>query len=157
MVASEDNIADILSLPLKRESLNYLRQELSKVSDYDNFVLAPQLQKTSDHNSSKLKTYDHSNEPSSSKLVPNGSPLANTTAPLLQELNILFNPLYDEFFTAGNSSVPKSSSPSDSSLRQDTHPTVNAQSTTAPITITTNVNADENNTDIQAEIQAEDA
>ncbi|GJW97418.1 hypothetical protein Tco_0179226 [Tanacetum coccineum] len=28
-VASEDNIADILSLPLKRESLNYLRQDLT--------------------------------------------------------------------------------------------------------------------------------
>ncbi|GKC00344.1 hypothetical protein Tco_0986480 [Tanacetum coccineum] len=27
-VTSEDNIADILSLPLKRESLNYLRQGL---------------------------------------------------------------------------------------------------------------------------------
>ncbi|GJX19203.1 hypothetical protein Tco_0221880 [Tanacetum coccineum] len=106
--------------------LNTFTSLVALVSDYDNFVLAPQLQKTSDHNSSKLKTYDHSNEPSSSKLVPNGSPLANTTTPLLQELNLLFSSLYDEFFTAGNSSVPKSSSPSDNSLQQDTHPTVNA-------------------------------
>ncbi|GJZ77352.1 retrovirus-related pol polyprotein from transposon TNT 1-94 [Tanacetum coccineum] len=60
--------------------------------------------------------------------------------------------LYDEFFTAGNSSVRKSSSLSDNSQQQDTHPTANAQSTTAPVTPITTVTAKENNTDIQAEI-----
>ncbi|GJS89911.1 retrovirus-related pol polyprotein from transposon TNT 1-94 [Tanacetum coccineum] len=97
----------------------------------------------------QLGTRNHSNEPSSSTLVPNVSPSANTTAPLLQELDLLFSPLYDEFFIVGNLSVPKSSSPSNNSQQQDTHPTTNAQSTTALINLTA-VTAEENNTDIQA-------
>ncbi|GJR73663.1 hypothetical protein Tco_0086028 [Tanacetum coccineum] len=64
-------------------------------------------------------------------------------------LDILFGPLYDEFFTAGTSSVNKSSSPTDNSKQQDTPPTTNIQSSTEP-TNPTNVNADENN-DNQAE------
>ncbi|GKD86013.1 hypothetical protein Tco_1357167 [Tanacetum coccineum] len=90
-------------------------KELSKASDYDNFGPAPQLQQTSDHNSSELGIHDHINEPSSSMMVPNVSPSANTIALSLQELDLLFSPLYDKFFTTGNSSVPKSSSPSDNS------------------------------------------
>ncbi|GJZ60130.1 hypothetical protein Tco_0615946 [Tanacetum coccineum] len=39
--------------------------------------LAPQLQKTSDHNRSELENHDHINEPSSSKLVANVSPPAD--------------------------------------------------------------------------------
>ncbi|GKA34401.1 hypothetical protein Tco_0720830 [Tanacetum coccineum] len=66
-----------------------------------------QLQMTYNHNLSELEIQDHNNEPSSSKLVPNVYPSANTTAPSLQELNLLFISLYDEFFNAGNSSVPK--------------------------------------------------
>ncbi|GKC00316.1 hypothetical protein Tco_0986452 [Tanacetum coccineum] len=122
--------------------------KLSKASDYDNSGPMHQLQMTSNHNRSELGIQDHNNEPSSSKLVPNVSPLANTTALSLQELNLLFIPLYDEFFTAGNSSVLKSFSPSDTSQQEDTHPSVNAQSTTAPITPTTTVTAEENNIDI---------
>ncbi|GJS34134.1 hypothetical protein Tco_0532516 [Tanacetum coccineum] len=49
---------------------------------------------------SELKIHDHNNEPSSSKLVPNVVPSADTTAPSKQELDLLFGPLYDEFFTA---------------------------------------------------------
>ncbi|GKD12050.1 hypothetical protein Tco_1196457 [Tanacetum coccineum] len=56
-----------------------------------------------------------------------------------------------------NSSVLKSSSPSDNSQQQDTHPTANTQSTTALITPTNTVTAEENNTNIKAEIQSEDA
>ncbi|GKG21940.1 hypothetical protein Tco_0384535 [Tanacetum coccineum] len=37
-------------------------------------------QMTSDHNRSELRIHDHSNEPSSSKLVPKVVPLANKTA-----------------------------------------------------------------------------
>ncbi|GJZ35844.1 retrovirus-related pol polyprotein from transposon TNT 1-94 [Tanacetum coccineum] len=59
-------------------------------------------------------------------------------------------PLYDEFFNANASSVNKSSSPTDNSKQQDTPPTTNIQSSTEPITLTTNVNAEENN-DNQAE------
>ncbi|GKC51619.1 retrovirus-related pol polyprotein from transposon TNT 1-94 [Tanacetum coccineum] len=70
-------------------------KELLKASDYDNSGPASQLQKTSDHNRSELETHDHINEPSSSKLVPNVSPSANIDHPSLQELDLLFNPLYD--------------------------------------------------------------
>ncbi|GKB82972.1 retrovirus-related pol polyprotein from transposon TNT 1-94 [Tanacetum coccineum] len=113
--------------------------------------LAPQLQKTSDHNHSKLKTHDCNNEPSSSKLVPNISPLADITKPSLQELDFLSSPLFKEYFAAGNQSVSKPSALFDNSQQQDTQPTVNVQPTTKPITPTTNVNAKENNTN-----QAED-
>ncbi|GKB20385.1 hypothetical protein Tco_0854308 [Tanacetum coccineum] len=96
-----------------------------KASDYDNSGPAPQLQ--------------------------NVSPSADTTAPSQQELDLLFDPLYDEFFNAGISSVNKSSSPTDNSKQQDTSPTMNIQSSTEPTT-PTNVNAEENNDN-----QAEDA
>ncbi|GJU81155.1 hypothetical protein Tco_1283520 [Tanacetum coccineum] len=87
--------------------------------------------------------HDHSNEPSSLNLVPNISPPADTTAPLLQELDLLFSPLYDEFFNASNLSVSKSLAPTDSSPPQDTPPTMNVQTTTEPITPTTTVTAEE--------------
>ncbi|GKA94548.1 hypothetical protein Tco_0816586 [Tanacetum coccineum] len=127
-------------------------KELLKVSDYDNSGPVPQLQQTSDHNCSELKMHDHNNEPSSSNLVPNVSPLANKTTPSLQELDLLFSPLYDEFFN-----VPKYSSLSNNFPPQDTPPTTNVQTTKEPITPTTTVTVEENNTDIQAEIQVENA
>ncbi|GJX51461.1 retrovirus-related pol polyprotein from transposon TNT 1-94 [Tanacetum coccineum] len=132
-------------------------KELSKASDYDNSGLVPQLQKTSDHNSLELEIQPHSNEPSSSKLVPNVSPLANTTAPSLQELDFLFSPLFEEYFTAGNLSVSKSSIFSDNSTQPDTQPSANVQTIIEPITLTITVTVEENNIDIQAKIQAEDA
>ncbi|GJV03879.1 hypothetical protein Tco_1337448 [Tanacetum coccineum] len=46
---------------------------------------------TSDHNRSELRIHDHSNEPSSSKLVPKVVPLANKTATSRQELELLFH------------------------------------------------------------------
>ncbi|GKD77914.1 hypothetical protein Tco_1340535 [Tanacetum coccineum] len=46
---------------------------------------------TSDHNSSELGIHDHSNEPSSSKLVPKVVPPANKTATSRQELELLFH------------------------------------------------------------------
>nr|GEV57472.1 hypothetical protein [Tanacetum cinerariifolium] len=54
-------------------------------------------------------------------------------------------PLYDEFFTAENSSVSKSSILSDNTQHQDTQPTMNVQPTTELITPTTTVHAEENN------------
>nr|GEY92714.1 retrovirus-related Pol polyprotein from transposon TNT 1-94 [Tanacetum cinerariifolium] len=53
--------------------------------------------------------------------------------PSQQELDLLFGPLYDEFFNAGSS-------------LQDKQPTMNIQSTSAPST-PTNVHAEENNND----------
>ncbi|GJT10143.1 hypothetical protein Tco_0857185 [Tanacetum coccineum] len=46
---------------------------------------------TSDHNSSELGIHDHSNELSSSKLVPKVVPPADKTATSRQELELLFH------------------------------------------------------------------
>nr|GFD32719.1 hypothetical protein [Tanacetum cinerariifolium] len=51
--------------------------------------------------------------------------------PSQQELNLLFGPLYDEFFSAGSN-------------LQDKQPSTNVQSTSAPSTHTI-VHAEENN------------
>nr|GEX96538.1 hypothetical protein [Tanacetum cinerariifolium] len=66
-----------------------------------------------------------------------------------QELDLLFDPFYDEFFIVGTSSVNKSSSPTNNSNQQDTQPTTNIQPTSAPST-PTYVHVEENN-DNQAE------
>ncbi|GJR40388.1 hypothetical protein Tco_1216072 [Tanacetum coccineum] len=65
------------------------------------------------------------------------------------ELDLLFGPLYDEFFNDGTSRVNKSSSPTDNSAPQDTHPSTNIHPTSEPST-PINVHAEENNDD-QAE------
>ncbi|GJS15242.1 retrovirus-related pol polyprotein from transposon TNT 1-94 [Tanacetum coccineum] len=72
--------------------------------------------------------------------------VANDTSGLL---DLLFVPLYNEFFDAGTSSVNKSSSPTNNSTQQDTTPTTNIQSSTEPST-PTNVHTEENN-NIQVE------
>ncbi|GJU63827.1 retrovirus-related pol polyprotein from transposon TNT 1-94 [Tanacetum coccineum] len=104
----------------------------------DTSGLAPQRQKASD--------YDNSGP---IPQLQNVSPSADTTVPSQQELDLLFSPLYDEFFNACTSSVNNSSSPIDNSKQQDTPPTTNNPSSTEPST-PTNVNAEENN-DNQAE------
>ncbi|GKG04155.1 hypothetical protein Tco_0314542 [Tanacetum coccineum] len=48
-------------------------------------------QMNSDHNRLELRIHDHSNEPSSSKLVPKVVPLAVKTATSRQELELLFH------------------------------------------------------------------
>ncbi|GJZ22984.1 retrovirus-related pol polyprotein from transposon TNT 1-94 [Tanacetum coccineum] len=106
----------------------------------DTSGLVPQRQKASD--------YDNSDP------VPplqNVSPSADTIVPLQQELDLLFGPMYDEFFYTGTSRVNKSSSPAKKFSLQHTSPTTNIHSLTEPLT-PTNVNAEENNDN-----QAEDA
>ncbi|GJX59965.1 integrase, catalytic region, zinc finger, CCHC-type containing protein [Tanacetum coccineum] len=49
--------------------------------------------------------------------LQNVSPSADTTVPSQQELDLLFGPLYDEFFNDGTSRVNKSSSPTDKSTQ----------------------------------------
>ncbi|GJY48429.1 retrovirus-related pol polyprotein from transposon TNT 1-94 [Tanacetum coccineum] len=90
----------------------------NQASDYDNPDPGPELQ--------------------------NVSPSADTTVPSQQELDLLFGPLYDEFFNDGTSRVNKSSSPNDNSAPQDTHPSTNSHPTSEPST-PTNVHAEENN------------
>nr|GEZ17371.1 retrovirus-related Pol polyprotein from transposon TNT 1-94 [Tanacetum cinerariifolium]GEZ59706.1 retrovirus-related Pol polyprotein from transposon TNT 1-94 [Tanacetum cinerariifolium] len=92
---------------------------------------------TSDHNSSELRLYDHNNNQSSSKLVPKVVPPADKTSTSQKEMeflfyhhitilrkttemsivndtsgltDLLFGPLYDEFFNAGYN--PKVTQPS---------------------------------------------
>ncbi|GJZ05448.1 hypothetical protein Tco_0538723 [Tanacetum coccineum] len=70
----------------------------------------------------------------------------------LQELKLLFNPMYEEYFNKGTHDVFKSFALSDNLQQLDTPPTLNVQPTLEPITPTTNVIVEENNND-----QAEDA
>nr|GEY63298.1 copia protein [Tanacetum cinerariifolium] len=74
---------------------------------------------------------------------------ADAHIPSQQELDLLFGPLYDEFFTTGTSSVNKSFPPTNNSNQQDTQPIMNIQPTSKPST-PTYVHAEENN-DNQAE------
>nr|GEV61654.1 integrase, catalytic region, zinc finger, CCHC-type, peptidase aspartic, catalytic [Tanacetum cinerariifolium] len=62
--------------------------------------------------------------------IQNVSPLADTPTPSQQELDLLFGALYDEFFTAGITSVNKSSSPTKNYTTKDTVPTTNTPTTT---------------------------
>ncbi|GJX47958.1 ribonuclease H-like domain-containing protein [Tanacetum coccineum] len=45
------------------------------------------------------KFTDHNKEPQVQELVPNASPPANTNNPSLQDLELLFSPMYKEYFT----------------------------------------------------------
>ncbi|GKC69272.1 hypothetical protein Tco_1115155, partial [Tanacetum coccineum] len=74
----------------------------------DTSGLVPQRQKTLD--------YDN---PDPAPELQNVSSLADTIVPSQQELDILFGPLYDEFFNAGTSRVNKSSSPTDNSAKKN--------------------------------------
>ncbi|GKE62837.1 retrovirus-related pol polyprotein from transposon TNT 1-94 [Tanacetum coccineum] len=87
-----------------------LISQRQKASDYDNPDLAPELQ--------------------------NVSPSADTTILSQQELDLLFGPLYDEFFNDGTSRVNKSSSPTDNSIKNDTLPQRDIQPTSKPTTPT---------------------
>ncbi|GJS77689.1 hypothetical protein Tco_0727570 [Tanacetum coccineum] len=73
----------------------------------------------------------------------------HTIVPSQLELDLLFGPLYDEFFNDGTSRVNKSSSLTDNSIQKDTPPSMNIQPPSEPST-PTNVHAEENN-DHQAE------
>ncbi|GJR27063.1 reverse transcriptase domain-containing protein [Tanacetum coccineum] len=96
----------------------------------------------------KIKASDYDN-PNPAPELQNVSPSADTTVPSQQKLDILFGPLYDEFFNDGTSRVNKSSSPTDNSIQKDTPPSMNIQPPSEPST-PTNVHAEENN-DHQAE------
>ncbi|GJR70094.1 hypothetical protein Tco_0016159 [Tanacetum coccineum] len=63
------------------------------------------------------------------------------------ELDLLFSPMYEEYFTAAYLIVSKSSDLSDNLQQQGTQPTLNVQPKLELITYTPNVNADETNTD----------
>ncbi|GJU82214.1 integrase, catalytic region, zinc finger, CCHC-type containing protein [Tanacetum coccineum] len=101
------------------------------------------------HSSTTKGGADFDNPDPQQPELKNVYPSADTTVPSQQELDLLFGPLYDEFFNDGASRVNKSSSPTDNSAPQDTHPSTNIQPTSEPSS-PTNANAEENN-DHQAE------
>nr|GEV40334.1 Gag-Pol polyprotein [Tanacetum cinerariifolium] len=117
-----DEIKEMSETYVANDTLGLVPQQ-QKTSDYDNCDPVPQLQ--------------------------NVSSSADAHVPSQQELDLLFGPLYDEFFTTDTSSVNKSSSPTNNSNQQDTQPTTNIQPTLEPST-PTYVHAEENN-DNQAE------
>nr|GEX39709.1 hypothetical protein [Tanacetum cinerariifolium] len=104
-----DEIKEVFETSVANDT-SVLVSQRQKASDYDNSDLVPQLQ--------------------------NVSSSVDAHVPSQQELDILFGPLYDEFFNAGSN-------------LQDTQPTPNIQPTSAPSTHTY-VHAEENN-DNQAE------
>ncbi|GJW02368.1 retrovirus-related pol polyprotein from transposon TNT 1-94 [Tanacetum coccineum] len=90
---------------------NEIKEMLETSVANDTSGLVPQRQKALD--------YDN---PDPAIELQNVSPLADTTVPSQQELDLLFGPLYDEFFNDGTSRVNKSSSPTDNSIQKDTLP-----------------------------------
>nr|GEZ00409.1 retrovirus-related Pol polyprotein from transposon TNT 1-94 [Tanacetum cinerariifolium] len=86
------------------------------MSDYDNSGPVPQLQKTYVHNSTELEIQDHSNEPLSSTLVLELGPSVNTTDTSLQELELFFSPMYDEYFSGENQVVMKNQKDEDNTV-----------------------------------------
>ncbi|GJU33375.1 hypothetical protein Tco_1176964 [Tanacetum coccineum] len=78
-------------------------------------------------------------------------PPVDTTESSLHELDLLFSPMYEEYFTAAYLIVSKSSDLSDNLQQQGTQPTLNVQPKLELITYTPNVNAEETNTDQAAD------
>nr|GEZ89164.1 retrovirus-related Pol polyprotein from transposon TNT 1-94 [Tanacetum cinerariifolium] len=91
-----DEIKEVSETSIANDTLGLIPQ-LQKASDYDNSDPVPQLQ--------------------------NVSSSADANVPSQQELDLLFGPLYDEFFNAGSNP-------------QDKQPTTNIQPTSAPSTPT---------------------
>ncbi|GJR09106.1 retrovirus-related pol polyprotein from transposon TNT 1-94 [Tanacetum coccineum] len=118
--------------PMQIETMNGKKYILVIIDDYSSSNLTPQRQKASD--------YDNSD------LVPQ---LQQTSDHNRSELGFQ----YHSNEASRNQSVSKSSALSNNSTQQDTQPTTNIQPTTEPSTPTTNVNAEENNTDQAADVQ----
>ncbi|GKE01648.1 retrovirus-related pol polyprotein from transposon TNT 1-94 [Tanacetum coccineum] len=121
------------------ESIHLRFDEIKEMSETsvanDTSGLVPQRQKASDYDNSDLVPQ-----------LQNVSPSADTTALTQQELDLIFGPLYDEFFNTGTSRFNKSSSTTNNSDQPDTLPTTNIYPTSEPST-PTHVNAEENNDD----------
>nr|GEZ00881.1 integrase, catalytic region, zinc finger, CCHC-type, peptidase aspartic, catalytic [Tanacetum cinerariifolium] len=137
--------ASIISVRTDRgtEFLNKHSMHSSKKKELSiKLLLLEHLNKTALSNDKISSDYDNS---SPVPQLQNVSPSADTIASSQQELDLLFVPLYDEFFNEGTSSVNKSSSPTNNSKLQDIPPTTNTPSSIEPTTPTSNVYAKENN------------
>ncbi|GJV14842.1 hypothetical protein Tco_1360165 [Tanacetum coccineum] len=85
-------------------------------------VSAGTLNLSADHNSSELEIHDHSNKPSSSKLVPKVVPPADKTATSRQELELLFHHHITMLRLYGGGGIPFQ-------LKSDSLPHAHAQTT----------------------------
>ncbi|GJQ90882.1 hypothetical protein Tco_0002021 [Tanacetum coccineum] len=85
--SSSNSLADCTTHPIHSDQASVF-MEMTSVHISSGLVLH---QMTSDHNRSELGIQDHSNEPSSSKLVPKVVPLAVKTTTSRQELELLFH------------------------------------------------------------------
>nr|GEV61166.1 retrovirus-related Pol polyprotein from transposon TNT 1-94 [Tanacetum cinerariifolium] len=105
------------------ESIHLKFDEFKEMSETsvanDTSSLVPQRQKALYYDNSDLVLQ-----------IQNVLPSADTRVPSQQELDLLFGPMYDEFFNACTSSVNKSSYTTDNSKQRDTPPTMNIQSST---------------------------
>nr|GEU38981.1 hypothetical protein [Tanacetum cinerariifolium] len=80
------------SEPLNGSNVDITNQyECEQTLDVSAGTLNLSVAMTSDHKNSKLRIHDHSNELSSSKLVPKVVPSADTTTTSRQELELLFH------------------------------------------------------------------
>nr|GEX51936.1 retrovirus-related Pol polyprotein from transposon TNT 1-94 [Tanacetum cinerariifolium] len=126
------------------QRLSYLNFDyINLISKKDVVIGLPKLKYIKDQLCSSCEVSDYYKSDPVPQLQ-NVSSLVDAHVPSQQELDLLFGPLYDEFFTIGTSSVNKSYSPTNNSNQQDTQPTTNIQPTSAPST-PTYVHAEENN------------
>nr|GEV04965.1 retrovirus-related Pol polyprotein from transposon TNT 1-94 [Tanacetum cinerariifolium] len=115
--------------PMRVASINGKKYILVIVDDYSRYTWTLFL-RSKDETPEKVSDYDNSN-PSPQRQDVSSS--ADARVPLQQELDLLFGPLYDEFFNAGPN-------------LQDKQPSMNIQPTSAPLT-PTYIHAEENNND----------
>nr|GEX02311.1 retrovirus-related Pol polyprotein from transposon TNT 1-94 [Tanacetum cinerariifolium] len=153
-VRTEYQLADILTKDLPKDRFKYLVRPIGMrcLTPAELEVLAKELNNVKNH--SNPRPFETSVANDTSGLIPkrknasdydnsdpvpqlqNVSSSADAHVPSQQELDLLFGPLSDEFFTASTSSVNKSSSRTNNSHQQDTQPTTNIQPTSEPPTPT---------------------
>ncbi|GJU04356.1 retrovirus-related pol polyprotein from transposon TNT 1-94 [Tanacetum coccineum] len=122
--------------------------------------LAPQQHQASVHNRSEPETQDYNNEPSSLMLVPLVFLTSDTTTrSSLQDLELLFSPMFDEYFNKDNQPVPRSFTITDKRQQNDITPStsttvavdlpqLNVYTTPVPTTPTITLNANGNNNQV---------
>ncbi|GJV94086.1 hypothetical protein Tco_1541899 [Tanacetum coccineum] len=84
------NANDLSANQQDLNKIRYLMSQILQHPQFSNAGLEPNSM-ASDHNSSELKIHDHSNKPSSLKLVPKVVPPADKTDTSRQELELLFH------------------------------------------------------------------
>nr|GEW44785.1 integrase, catalytic region, zinc finger, CCHC-type, peptidase aspartic, catalytic [Tanacetum cinerariifolium] len=121
---------------------------INLLSKKDVVIGLPKLKYVKDQLCSSCEVSKEKRSSFKSKVVPSSKgrlnllhmdlcgPMADAHVSSQEELDLLFSPLYDEFFTAGTLSVNNSSSPTNNCNQQDTQPTTNIQPTSEPSTPT---------------------